>query len=109
MAEIGRIGTTHPDVEDRQQPPRLKIIPIPVDAGSRDGPHATQKRVRLFTLGSQEWPIDRRRIAVPLGPMDDEQLLGNYSDLLASFRFCFGAKISLHAIAIIARRQIIRR
>jgi hypothetical protein len=41
-------------------------------------------------------------------PMD-EQLLGNFSDLLSFLGFVSERKISLHAIAIIAQRQITYR
>jgi len=78
-----------------------------VDVGSWDGPHATQKEYVYFSLNMEEWSIDRRRIAAsrPDGRAITLKLLG--STFL--FGFCFGAKISLHAIAIIAQRQITYR
>lgn len=78
-----------------------------VDVGSWDGPHATQKEYAYFSLNMEEWSIDRRRIAASRsdGRAITRKLLG--STFL--FGFCFGAKISLHAIAIIAERQITHR
>jgi hypothetical protein len=53
-----------------------------------DGPHASQKELRLCILPRRGGTVDRSAL---LGPMD-EQLLGNYSDPLSFLGFVSGRK-----------------